>query len=275
MGISLLLCGSAQAASVFPTFAIYSQGVNEAFFNVEGQFVDVDSSGTLSTNDELRLLLNPTESGLVGSPAAVSPNFAYAIGGTIDDLGGGAFGLAAFASGIGSQFNSAVNSATNANSIVAALGSTVDSSGFSTFADWNSASTDIEFTAGLVLPAPGNFASVSSTNIVASSEKLLSIDMWLNVLDNNLTKTTDFRDDAAVTPPASPTFTSELTFQSIAGIVTTGLSGGTATLANQAGNSTSGQVNPVPEPASILAMLGCVGFAGVVERRRRRRSIKS
>lgn len=267
--IASLVAVQAHAAAIFPHVADpgeYDGVVDDFRFSVTGSFNDNNANGDFDTGDRVSLLFKPTT--VDGLP--VSANFAYAIIADAGTLNQGAFyNLAPIAGGLSSIFTN-VNGAIDPSALGVALGSeTFDFSSITDPAGLNDSAVNAEFS--LINDGFDDVTRLAGT-FDGVDETVFSLNFRSTVAANNLTNTSFIPLSLTTLFPTTTSFfdvrirtdgTSSLVFaadllspQAPNQYGVTGLSRGT--------------VNPIPEPASMLTLLGCVTGACVMGRRRRK-----
>lgn len=272
--IGLAVSSVAQAAAVFPKViennAPYDGVVDNIEFSVSGTFFEAGTDAEFNTGDSVLLLLKPISVDAV----AVSENFGIVIAAAAGTSSSGSFfNLVPITGGLPSLFPSVAGTIAP-GAIAVALGS--DTLDFSSITDpllLNNAAVNAEFS--LLNDGVDDLARLSGV-FNGVNETLFTLGFQGTVAANNLASLgtpTNFRPQTLTTtiPPSSSTFdfrirTDGLTSKVFAASITS-----SPPASYMVSGLALGAVNPLPEPASMVAMIGCV-VGGFAFRRRARKS---
>jgi hypothetical protein len=292
--LPICLMASAQAASIFPsvietgstrTDGSYDEVVDDLSFQVRGAYAQDLSGGGFSTftrqGDTLLGLYSVLQ---VDGLAPVGGNLAFVV--SFDFTGSGpevpAVGLTASARagyGISDALAGSLGTydATNVNNASVALISSATTD-FATLA-----ATDLD-TAAEFATTLGGVSDLYTEAIFGLEDGTaggflnnFSATLGLSGLENKIGTPTSWLPVSLDTSPATEGVQGDfdLVLGSGSFVNPTGPALGAFTFVAGVGSLTGGAegaINPVPEPGSIFAMLTCCGVAGLVERRRRRRT---
>ncbi|MDC0317813.1 PEP-CTERM sorting domain-containing protein [bacterium] len=290
----ICLAVSVQAASIFPTVietgstrtdGSYDEIVDNLQFKVRGTYAQDISGGTFSAftrQDDTLLGLYSVQQidGLapVGGNLAAVVSFDFTgAGADIPATGITATGRTGYAiSDVLSGLTGGLTPGTVNNASVALISSATTD--FTAIAD-SDLDTVAEFTATLAgitdIYTEAIFQLSSGTGNGALNN--FSATLGLTELENQIGTPTSWLPVSLGTTPSTEGVQGEFDFVIGSGsfVNPTGPSLGAFTFVGGQGalvGGAEGSINPVPEPGSIFAMLTCCGVAGLVERRRRRRT---
>ena len=294
IALPICLAMSVQAASIFPTVietgstrtdGSYDELVDDLSLQVRGTYAQDLSGGAFSTftrqGDTLLGLYSVLE---IDGSAPAGGNLAFVV--SLDFTGSGAElpaqGLSATSRagyGISDALAGSLSGydATNVSNASVALISSLTTD-FSTLAaaDLDTAADFASTLAGVSdLYTEAIFGLSDGT--AGGALNNFSATLGLSELENKIGTPTSWLPVSLDTSPASEGVQGDfdLVLGSGSFVNPTGPSLGAFTFTAGVGTLTGGAegaINPVPEPSSIFAMLACCGVAGLVERRRRRRT---
>lgn len=252
--LMLAVCVQVEAGAVFPSVVEapgpqpYDAIVDSLSFSVVGQFDDANGNYDFDDGDSAMFLLRPTFSNgfdvsgekfgiLFGAGMASGNLVALPLGAFLNNVIG-PISSSAYAVALGSEVFD-FSTITSAN--LASLNSSTINAEFSL----NEGNLDFTGQSIIVSGDPGTLFSLTFDAVVAENN-LASLGTPTNFLPVN---GGDFSLFTSLFPPA---------------VLIIGDTAG------QISGNANGLVNPVPEPASILTLLGCVAGACVMGRRRRK-----